>query len=511
MAWRAAGGVLTVAGDVASAFGCPVPAQTIQNIVEACEATGRKCKQLANRCRKLLSTIEERQPELQRNEKLREEVDALTNILYSIHDKIKSWPQYNRLTLILKRRDIEKYLDDWNDQLDLAIQDLHVGVLYSFASIIAQHHQQESHEIHQRDTNEMLQLLSTFLSNQQDMQQLLRMQQSGENVAAQVMEVGQLTLAEIREHPTRRASLESTTTITPLTPSTNHQIQDVQHGLVNLHNLTGIPPYIKILDGEVRKDDEQAIGGGSSTDIWRGTWMGERAIALKSLRNVKADDAKAQKRFRTQIELWSQLQHENILPFYGIVTNMVPWIHIVTPLQENRDVLHYVKNNPSASKQDLLIGAARGVAYLHSREVPIVHGNLKCTNILVDDMGHARIADFGMAKIVASVTGENASYTLSKGLNGRWIAPELIRGQEAREASDVWSFGMVVLELMTEKQPYAEQKNGFAVIVDISTGKHPRRPEVITDGMWAILQRCWAFEPQDRPAMGEVAGWLEVG
>ncbi|KAI5834458.1 hypothetical protein K523DRAFT_69195 [Schizophyllum commune Tattone D] len=83
MAWRAAGGVLTVAGDVASAFGCPVPAQTIQNIVEACEATGvnqRKCKQLANRCRKLLSTIEERQPELQRNEKLREEVDALTKL-----------------------------------------------------------------------------------------------------------------------------------------------------------------------------------------------------------------------------------------------------------------------------------------------------------------------------------------------------------------------------------------------------------------------------------------------
>ncbi|KAL1674982.1 kinase-like domain-containing protein [Schizophyllum commune] len=417
MAWRAAGGVLTVAGDVASAFGCPVPAQTIQNIVEACEATG-----------------------------------------------------VNQLN----------------------------------ASIIAQHHQQESHEIHQRDTNEMLQLLSTFLSNQQDMQQLLRMQQSGENVAAQVMEVGQLTLAEIREHPTRRASLESTTTITPFTPNTNHQIQDVQHGLVNLHNLTGIPPYIKIPDGEVRKDDEQAIGGGSSTDIWRGTWMGERAIALKSLRNVKADDAKAQKRFRTQIELWSQLQHENILPFYGIVTNMVPWIHIVTPLQENRDVLHYVKNNPTASKQDLLVGAARGVAYLHSRDVPI-------TNILVDDMGHARIADFGMAKIVASVTGENASYTLSKGLNGRWIAPELIRGQEAREASDVWSFGMVVLELMTEKQPYAEQKNGFAVIVDISTGKHPRRPEVITDQMWAMLQRCWAYEPQDRPSMGEVVGWLEGG
>ncbi|KAI5900055.1 uncharacterized protein SCHCODRAFT_02661613 [Schizophyllum commune H4-8] len=83
MAWRAAGGALTVAGDVASAFGCPIPAQTIQNIVEACEATGvnqRKCKQLANRCRRLLLTIEERQPELLRNEKLRAEVDDLTKL-----------------------------------------------------------------------------------------------------------------------------------------------------------------------------------------------------------------------------------------------------------------------------------------------------------------------------------------------------------------------------------------------------------------------------------------------
>ena len=68
-----------------------------------------------------------------------------------------------------------------------------------------------------------------------------------------------------------------------------------------------------------------------------------------------------------------------------------------------------------------------------------------------------------------------------------------------------------LITLPPEKQPYAEQKNGFAVIVDISTGKHPRRPEVITDPMWAMLQRCWAFEPQDRPAMGEVVGWLEGG
>ncbi|TRM59477.1 kinase-like domain-containing protein [Schizophyllum amplum] len=514
MAWRATAGVLNVAVDVATAFGCPVPSQTVESIVDACEAMvihKRKCRQLVSRCQRLLQTLQDRQSELEGNEQLRTEVDELTNTLYSIHGKVKSWPQYNRLQLILKRHDIEASLDNWNDELDIAMQNLQLS-----AHIITQNQQREAQEQNQNSTSEMLQLLSACLSNQQDMQQLLLMQQSGENVAAQVMEAGQMTLAQLRERTSaRRTSLSSSLSETP--SSTVRQVEGLQHGLVNLHNMTGIPPYIKRLDGEVERDDSMAIAGGTYSDIWQGTWMREHRVALKSIRSVKAGDIKAQNRFKSQIELWAQLRNENILQFYGIVTDLGPHIYIVTPLQENGNVLDHVKRNPSVSKQDLLVSAARGVAYLHSRREPIVHGNLKCTNILVNASGQACISDFGMAKVVASVTGEPASTTLTAGPGARWLAPELINCEVKWPTTecDVYSFAMTVLELLTEKKPFCEQKRDYAVIKDVIVGaKRPERPqnhEQVTDGMWALLQKCWVRDPEQRPRMAEVLGALEGG
>ncbi|KAL1745442.1 kinase-like domain-containing protein [Schizophyllum fasciatum] len=415
------------------------------------------------------------------------------------------------LTLVLevKRRDIEASLDNWAFDLDSAMHNLQLKLTGRSAHIIASAQQREGQESNQHAANEMLQLLNACLSNQQDMQQLLLLQKSGEDVAAQVMEAGQVTLAQLRERTSaRRDSLESSMS----TSSTARQVEGLQHGLVELHNRTGIPPYIKRLDGEVKRDDTVAIAGGSNSDIWRGTWMREhkrRQVALKSIRNVKANDDRAQNRFKTQIELWSQLRHINILPFYGIVTDLGPHIYIVTPFQENGNVLDYVKKYPEASKQMLLLGAARGVAYLHSREEAV-------TNILVNSAGHACIADFGMAKVMASVTGQPASTTLTAGPGARWLAPELIHGDDVRSPTpecDVYSFAMMALELMTEKKPFCEQKRDYAVILDVvNAHKRPERPlnhTLISDALWGLLQRCWAHEPDARPAMIEILALLE--
>ncbi|KAJ3517797.1 hypothetical protein NLJ89_g281 [Agrocybe chaxingu] len=130
-----------------------------------------------------------------------------------------------------------------------------------------------------------------------------------------------------------------------------------QRGLINLHRETGVPPTIKVLNGEVTKHGDLAIAGGVYSDIWAGKWLGEEKVALKALRNIRATDAKAKKvrqrllilgetihhlqRFENEIKLWANLKHNNILPFYGIVTDLGQHIHMVSPWQENGNVLEY--------------------------------------------------------------------------------------------------------------------------------------------------------------------------
>jgi len=237
-------------------------------------------------------------------------------------------------------------------------------------------------------------------------------------------------------------------------------------------------------------------------------------VALKGLRNVKVDDLGAQKRFVREIEVWSKLSNNHILQFYGIVTDLGANIYMVSPWLENGDVLDYIKKHPDANILDLIRGAAEGMKYLHSENV--IHGNLKCANILVAASGGACISDFGMAKIIEDVTKTPASTTLASGGGTRWVAPEIIDGSEGSapsKQSDVYSFGMAVLELLTGKPPFPEYRSDAAVIRALMTGAQPKRPtelgERLKDGMWALMQRCWTREPSSRPTMEAVVTELQ--
>jgi len=265
------------------------------------------------------------------------------------------------------------------------------------------------------------------------------------------------------------------------------------------------------LNGEVTKVGELAVTGGTYSDVWMGSWLGGEKVALKSLRNIKASDTRAQKRFEHEILVWDKLRHDHILTFYGIVTNLGQ-IHMVSPWQEHGNVLEYVTRNPEANRIHLLHGAAKGIEYLHN--CGIVHGNLKCANILIASDCEARICDFGMSTVMEDVTEKAASVTLTASGSTRWLAPELIEGliMSPTFPADTYSFAMAILELLTGKHPFANLKRDAAVIHNIVVLKlkptRPEAPEVkrwLSDGLWELMQKCWSPDARLRPLMTVVA------
>ncbi|KAE9404358.1 kinase-like protein [Gymnopus androsaceus JB14] len=131
----------------------------------------------------------------------------------------------------------------------------------------------------------------------------------------------------------------------------------------------------------VNQDGRYAVGGGGFADIYRGT-MGQRCVCLKVLRLVMEQDEetrdKIRKEFCKEALIWRQLKHPNILPLLGVNAELFsPSFCLISPWMENKDIITYLKGNPSHNRQTVLSEVAAGLYYLHSRDPPILHGDIR--------------------------------------------------------------------------------------------------------------------------------------
>ncbi|KAG8912777.1 hypothetical protein FRC01_004901 [Tulasnella sp. 417] len=174
--------------------------------------------------------------------------------------------------------------------------------------------------------------------------------------------------------------------------------------------------------------------------------------------------------------------------------------------------MEYLSKNPSADRQRLINQVAEGLVYLHGREPPVVHSDIKPANVLVSDEGNAKLCDFGISKLVL----ENPSgFTTTASVKGtlRYSSAEMLDGQSTTR-SDVWAFGMLILHVMTSKIPYAEILSDVKVILAIMGGQRPL-PENYsdlpsTDPLWDVMGECWCEDPMKRPTMTEVFDKLHI-
>ncbi|KAF8526292.1 kinase-like domain-containing protein [Hysterangium stoloniferum] len=192
---------------------------------------------------------------------------------------------------------------------------------------------------------------------------------------------------------------------------------------------------------------------------------------------------------------------------------------IMFPWYDNGSIAQYLSDHPSIDPLALLLEVASGIEFMHRHDM--VHGDLKCANIMIDDAGHARIIDFGLSRILSDVHGEGEEYYPS-GTSLCWCAPELlVEGALRTKSSDIFAFGSTILELLTRSRPYASAHyNPLGLHVAIRDGARPRefagalRSDVCEPKkVWSLLERCWDVA-DERPTIEEVIctlqGWESI-
>ncbi|KAJ7936914.1 kinase-like domain-containing protein [Mycena leptocephala] len=270
-------------------------------------------------------------------------------------------------------------------------------------------------------------------------------------------------------------------------------------------------------------DTNRQIGRGGFADIFLGRYKGQD-IALKRLQVYQPapkEMLKFSKSLLQEVLTWVHLKHPYVLPFFGLDEQFFEGYPpcIVTPYMRNGTMNNFVKNRngtlPDRRVDLLLVETAQGLAYLHSQN--IVHGDLRGGNVLIDDGEHAQLADFALA-IVTDATLGTTSTTQSGSL--RWMAPELLDYQlefKRTQASDVYAFACLCIEIYTGEQPFWSIQPDIAVALRVLDQKRPLRPSssgppdgtrAMSDGLWAIVEACWVHKPSDRPDMNKVLGLI---
>ncbi|XP_076835161.1 tyrosine-protein kinase Src42A [Brachyhypopomus gauderio] len=240
----------------------------------------------------------------------------------------------------------------------------------------------------------------------------------------------------------------------------------------------------------------EKLGSGEFAEVWRGLWANKIDVAIKEFRAVSPD-------IHNEIEIMKELWHERLLKLYAVCTISEPFC-IITELMKNGSLKKYLINHKEKKDiefslmVDFAVQIAEGMAYLESKK--IVHRDLRADNILLTDMQSCKIADFGLAQFTFQSDQNIASVKVPV----KWMAPEIFDGKEYTTKCDVWSFGILLTEIVTYgNDPYPDQDK-MACIQAIQRGERMARPPDCPLALYDIMLLCWISNPEERPCFTEL-------
>jgi serine/threonine protein kinase len=215
--------------------------------------------------------------------------------------------------------------------------------------------------------------------------------------------------------------------------------------------------------------------------------------------------AKLEKQFITEVTLLSRLHHQNVLKFVAACRNPPVYCVITEYLSEGslRAYLHKLEGKP-ISLQKLIafsLDIAHGMQYIHSQGV--IHRDLKPENVLINDT-HLKIADFGIACEEAYcdlLADDPGTY--------RWMAPEMIKRKSYGRKVDVYSFGLILWEMLTGTIPYQDMTPIQAAFAVVNKNSRPVIPSNCPPAMRALIEQCWSLHPDKRPEFWQIVKVLE--
>ncbi|XP_059646278.1 uncharacterized protein LOC132291639 [Cornus florida] len=258
------------------------------------------------------------------------------------------------------------------------------------------------------------------------------------------------------------------------------------------------------LDYEILWEDltiGEQIGQGSCGTVYHALWYGSDVAVKVFSKQEYSDDLIFS--FRKEVSLMKRLRHPNVLLFMGAVTSP-QHLCIVTEFLPRGSLFRLLQRNTTKfdwrRRVHMALDIARGMNYLHHFNPPIVHRDLKSSNLLVDKNWTVKVGDFGLSRL------KHQTYLTTKTGKGtpQWMAPEVLRNESADEKSDVYSFGVILWELATEKIPW-ENLNSMQVIGAVGFMNQRLDIPKDVDPQWAsIIDSCWQSEPRCRPTFQEL-------
>ncbi|XP_073161373.1 ephrin type-A receptor 6 isoform X5 [Lepidochelys kempii] len=256
---------------------------------------------------------------------------------------------------------------------------------------------------------------------------------------------------------------------------------------------------------------ERVIGAGEFGEVCSGRLKtpGKREIpvAIKTLKGGYVD--RQRRDFLREASIMGQFDHPNIIRLEGVVTKSRP-VMIVVEYMENGSLDSFLRKHDGHFTVIQLVGMLRGIAsgMKYLSDMGYVHRDLAARNILVNSNLMCKVSDFGLSRVLED--DPEAAYTTSGGkIPIRWTAPEAIAYRKFSSASDAWSYGIVMWEVMSYgERPYWEMSNQD-VILSIEEGYRLPAPMGCPASLHQLMLHCWQKERNHRPKFIDIVSFLD--
>lgn len=271
---------------------------------------------------------------------------------------------------------------------------------------------------------------------------------------------------------------------------------------------------------------QEKLGSGATSDIYKAVWHGLN-VAVKCIRpEFFLEQQGTMVDFCQEVELLSRTRHPNVVQFLGACFSPPSQAWIVMELLSSGTVTEWLHGGkkrsltrtiplpPLHERLQVAIKIALGMQYLHERNPKVIHRDLKPSNVFLDENQGVRIADFGFAKFLrcgeSVFTGETGTYV--------YMAPEVVRHEPYDEKSDIYSFGVLLCELITGVPPYLDTHlTPTEIAFGVARGPlRPTLPSLISSSSFIdkelidLVKSTWEHQPTKRPSFANITSSLKT-
>jgi len=287
-----------------------------------------------------------------------------------------------------------------------------------------------------------------------------------------------------------------------------------QRRYIDPANYVDLMELLSTLTTEIERSKtklEGLIGQGEFADVYKGTLDTQRrkdVVAVKVLRPGSSD--KSQRDFLSEASIVAQFNHPNVVKLVGVVTRSRPMM-ILTEFLESGSLDQFLKSHEGQLTSLQLVGMARGVAcgMVYLSEMSFIHRDLAARNILVGENMFCKVSDFGLSRELADDNPDSEYETQGGKIAIRWTAPEALQHRKFSSASDVWSYGIVLWEIMSfSDRPYWDWTNRD-VMSRVTTGYRLPPPKDCPKVVYSLMLDCWESDKNKRPKFAEIESHLD--